>query len=66
MTSYVTYFLDSARGVYIPRDFAEIIDPQDWTGIDPQDLQSGIDAKVSESVPSESQESLEPLGIAAE
>lgn len=40
MSNYITHFLDSARGVYIPRDFAEIIDPQDWTGIDPQDLQT--------------------------
>lgn len=36
--TYAECFLDSARGVYIPRDFAELIDPADWTGITPEDL----------------------------
>jgi hypothetical protein len=36
--SYSECFLDSARGIYIPQNFAELINPQDWTGIDPEDL----------------------------
>ncbi|MCP3653588.1 MAG: hypothetical protein GY766_01635 [Herbaspirillum sp.] len=48
MSNYITHFLDSARGVYIPRDFALMIDPQDWTGIDPQDLQTLKDGPDSE------------------
>jgi len=39
MTSYVEIFLDSARGVYIPRDFASCIDPTDWRGITLEDLE---------------------------
>ena len=36
--TYSTLILDSSRGVYIPRDFAESIDVEHWTGIDPEDL----------------------------
>lgn len=31
--TYCECFLDSARGVYIPQNFAEAIDVKDWTGI---------------------------------
>jgi hypothetical protein len=36
--TYVECFLDSARGIYIPQNFAEVIDAADWTGIDGGDL----------------------------
>ena len=36
--TYAECFLDSARGVYIPQNFAESINPADWTGITPEDL----------------------------
>ena len=36
--TYSQLFLDGSRGIYIPQKFAEMIDPQDWTGIEPQDL----------------------------
>ena len=39
MTTYIEHFLDSARGVYIPRDFASCIDPTDWRGITLEDLE---------------------------
>lgn len=39
MTTYSNLFLDSNRGIYIPQHFAEMIDPQDWTGIDVEDLE---------------------------
>jgi hypothetical protein len=38
MELYVSCFLDSARGIYIPQNFAESIDAKDWTGIDAEDL----------------------------
>ena len=37
--TYSECFLDSARGIYIPQNFAELIDVQDWTGIDAEDVQ---------------------------
>jgi hypothetical protein len=37
--TYVECFLDSSRGVYIPRDFASCIDHTDWTGITLEDLE---------------------------
>jgi hypothetical protein len=37
--TYVECFLDSSRGVYIPRDFASCIDLTDWTGIKTEDLE---------------------------
>lgn len=45
---YSDLFLDSARGIYIPRDFADAIDIADWTGINPEDLEvlrAGPDAE---------------------
>ena len=39
MDTYVECFLDSSRGVYIPRDFASCIDPTDWRGITLEDLE---------------------------
>jgi hypothetical protein len=39
MTNYIECLLDSARGVYIPRDFAEMIDVSQWRGIDASDLE---------------------------
>lgn len=36
--TYCECFLDSARGVYIPQNFAEAIDVKDWTGIKAEDL----------------------------
>jgi len=36
--TYATCILDSARGIYIPQNFAELINPEDWTGIDAEDL----------------------------
>lgn len=36
--TYCEHFLDSARGVYIPQNFAEAIDVKDWTGIKAEDL----------------------------
>jgi hypothetical protein len=36
--TYVYLFLDGNRGIYIPQNFAESIDPADWTGIDAGDL----------------------------
>lgn len=36
--AYSELFFDGNRGVYIPQHFAESIDPKDWTGIDPEDL----------------------------
>lgn len=36
--TYCECFLDSARGVYIPQNFAESIDVKDWKGIAAQDL----------------------------
>lgn len=36
--TYCECFLDSARGVYIPQNFAESIDVKDWTGIKAEDL----------------------------
>ena len=47
--TYVECFLDSARGVYIPRDFADVIDVKDWTGIKAEDLEvlrAGPDAEI--------------------
>jgi hypothetical protein len=38
MTNYVNCFLDSARGIYIPQNFAESIDLKDWTGIKKSDF----------------------------
>lgn len=38
--TYTTLFLDSARGVYIPQNFAESISLEDWTGIKPEDLET--------------------------
>ena len=35
---YSELFFDGNRGIYIPRDFADAIDPDDWTGIKTQDL----------------------------
>lgn len=46
--AYSELFLDSNRGVYIPQHFAELIDVQDWTGIDAEDLdvlRAGPDAE---------------------
>ena len=46
--TYSDLFLDSARGIYIPRDFADAIDIADWTGINPEDLEvlrAGPDAE---------------------
>jgi hypothetical protein len=39
MTKHCNCFLDSARGIYIPRDFAESISLNDWTGIDKADFE---------------------------
>lgn len=39
MTTYSNLFLDSNRGIYIPQHFAEMIDPQDWTGLEAEDLE---------------------------
>jgi hypothetical protein len=36
--AYSELFLDSARGVYIPRDFAASIDPADWIGVSTDEL----------------------------
>lgn len=36
--AYSELFFDGNRGIYIPRDFADAIDPDDWTGIKTQDL----------------------------
>ena len=36
--AYSELFFDANRGVYIPQDFADAIDPDDWTGIDAEDL----------------------------
>ena len=36
--TYSELFLDGNRGIYIPQQFAEAIDPADWTGIDAEDL----------------------------
>jgi hypothetical protein len=36
--TYSELFLDGNRGIYIPQQFAEAIDPADWTGIDTEDL----------------------------
>ena len=36
--TYSELFLDSNRGIYIPKSFAELIDPKDWSGFDVQDL----------------------------
>lgn len=48
MTTYSNLFLDSNRGIYIPQHFAELIDPQDWIGLDSEDLEilkSGPDSE---------------------
>lgn len=39
MTNYCNCFLDSARGIYIPQNFAESISLDDWTGIDKSDFE---------------------------
>jgi len=36
--TYSELFLDGNRGIYIPQQFAEAIDPADWTGINAEDL----------------------------
>lgn len=36
--TYTELFFDGNRGVHIPQHFSESIDPKDWTGIDPEDL----------------------------
>ena len=38
MTNYCNCFLDSARGIYIPQNFAESISLDEWTGIDKSDF----------------------------
>jgi len=46
--TYTEIFLDSARGVFIPQNFAEIINVKDWTGIKAEDLnvlRAGPDAE---------------------
>jgi hypothetical protein len=46
--TYTECFLDSARGVFIPQNFAESIDLKDWTGIKAEDLdvlRAGPDAE---------------------
>ena len=46
--AYLECVLDSARGVYIPQNFAECIREEDWTGIKPEDLdvlRAGPDAE---------------------
>lgn len=36
--AYLECILDSARGIYIPQNFAECIQAEDWTGIKSEDL----------------------------
>lgn len=47
--TYCECFLDSARGVYIPQNFAEAIDVKDWTGIKVEDLEALLAGPDNES-----------------